>query len=189
MAEETRYKAYSHVPEEVRAIFDAVRDEHHSVLDGAQIDVVFAAGRIKVRGEEVAAKVTLAPPVVTAQEDIHAWVLVNPKWFEGNDPRQTSIDQDQKARRLVMERVFDECLCGLSWDDEGEKLRKVPGVTIYKAIIARYGPLPGSMEAEVAEVVAKREEAGLGPWQALPGKWDRALEEPEQDPLMGHEEV
>ena len=163
-----RPTAYSRVPQQVRDIFDAVREKHHPSLSLAIIDVLFAPGVLKLGGEDVAARAKIAPPEATAREDIHAWVLVNPDWFAANDPRQATIDDVEcKVRTLVMMRVFDKVLCGLAWDGEKSKLKRQPGVIVHKAIWMRYGPLPGTMEDELAGVALARAEQGLGPWEPL----------------------
>ena len=169
MTEETGHTAYSRVPALVRELFDEIRGAHHKSLEHAIIDVLFAAGEIRERGEKVAMKVTLAPPVVTAREDVHAWVLIAPKWFDMNDPRQKDSARGD-ANRLMCARAFDSLLCGLTWDDEHERLKKQPGCVMHKAILMRYGPLPGSIEKEIADVVLDRYAASLRPWEPLPNE-------------------
>ena len=130
-------------------------------------------------------KVTLAPPVVTAREDVHVWVLVNPRWFDMNDPRQKDALKGD-ANRLMCARAFDSLLCGLTWDDEHERLKKQPGCVMHKAILMRYGPLPGSMEEEIAEVLKYRTAEDIGPWVPFSFHGDPnaplAPDEPEDEP-------
>lgn len=155
------FGAFKPVPPAAQAIFDEVRAAYHPNLASANILVLFAGGD----GPAVAVK--LAPDVVIARDNVHAWLLVSPDWYSMHNPEQLSMEEDAARRRLVVARAFDEALCGLELTDKG-KLVRVPGVVIYPAVLRRYGLHPDTMEAEVAEIIEARRKAKLGAWEPLP---------------------
>jgi len=141
-----------------------LRDQHHHVLKQAEIQIVMLTKSPKVGGAEVTAKVRVHDPLMIQETGLHATILFSGEWFDDNDPRQANIIASDRpgdnVNRRMCARVLDECLCSLYWD--GERLRKQPPVQVYKGVLMRWGPMPGTMEAEVAEVLVEREAQGVG---------------------------
>lgn len=157
-----------HVPSDIIAIFEEVRDQHHPSLQSCEIPFRFAPRKMSKP-----VKLERCSPAVRDETGVDGILLLCPKWFETNNPAQgTTEDPKSIRRRRAMERAIDEALCSVCRNDETEGLKPQHPESVYKAIWMRYGPAPG-LEQELADVILAREAQGIGPGEPLPEKFVR----------------
>jgi len=158
---ESRWSQYQDAPEVLQDIAQEVRDEHHASLKQATIRIVMVPKAPKSAGEEVLMRMKVHDALTVAKEGIHGTVIVSGPWYDRNDPRQMNLgDERRDLNRRMVARALDEMFCSVAWDTEAGRLKKQPPLAVYKAVMLRWGPLPGSMEEEVAQVLVAREAAG-----------------------------
>lgn len=161
-SDDHRYAEMQDAPQVLQDLAEHVREEHHSTLAPANIPVVMTNRKLTVGGEEVAAKLRLADTPTRLKEGVHGWLVVNADWYDENDPRQRDMGNgDGDVNRRICMRVLDECYCSVLWEADEERLKRQPPVMVYKAVMQRWGPVPHTMEAEVAEVMGKRVAGGV----------------------------
>lgn len=157
-----------HVPSDIIAVFEEVRDTHHPTLQSCEIPFRFAA-----RKQSVPVKLERCSPAVRDETGVDGILLMCPEWFKANNPSQASTEDPQgKARRRAMERAIDAALCSVcrNEDTEGLKLQH-PEMVAYKAVVMRYGTQPGTEADEVAQIIVARHAQGLAPGEPLPEKF------------------
>lgn len=158
---ESRWTQYQDAPEVLQDIAQEVRDKHHKSLKQATIRIVMVPKAPKAAGEEVVMRMKVHDGLVVAKEGVHGTIIVSGPWYDRNDPRQMNLgDEGRDVNRRMVARALDEMFCSVAWDAEAGRLKKQPAVAVYKAVMLRWGPMPGTIEAEVAQVLAAREAAG-----------------------------
>ncbi len=156
---ESRWAPYQDAPAELVEIADGLRAEHHKTLDQAKIRVVMHPKAPKSGGEEVAMRMKVHDALAVAKEGVHATIIVSGPWYDRNDPRQLNLGEEKRdVNRRMVSRALDEMLCSVRWEDG--RLHKQAPMSVYKAVMRRWGPLPGTMEDEVAAVLVVRDAAG-----------------------------
>ena len=168
-------------PTTITEIFEEVRDKEHAALKQAHIEVVLAEA--KQSRPIILERVT--SPEMRRESGLDALIKVCPKWFEGNNPAQTTIeDPASEVRRAEIVRMIDTALCGVALNDEEDGLAAVkpelPGT--YKAIAMRYGidPQADPEAYEVVGVLVARSNQGLEFGEELPSKYAPAPAEPQE---------
>lgn len=160
------WQEYEDAPECLQRLAREVREEYHPSLDRAIIKVVMHPDWQRADGAEAAMKVKLPDAVSRLRDGVDAYIIVSAPWFDRTDPRQTNAEEaedgvvdagDVNARLCRMR--FDECFCQMNWT--GAKIKRVKPLKVYLPIVRRWGVMPHTRQATLAEALRARDEQGV----------------------------